>query len=142
MTEDFPYEDIVNLPHPQSGRHTQMPLESRAAQFAPFAALTGHSDAIAETARRTATFTELSTDQQLDLSRRLTYALSFPDPPSITITYFRPDARKDGGAYITVTGTIKKLEPDYNLLTLTDGTQIPLTAITALDLPHIDNFNP
>ena len=108
MTEDFPHEDIVNLPHPQSGRHTQMPLESRAAQFAPFAALTGHSDAIADTARRTDTFTELSTDQQLDLSRRLTYALSFPDPPSITITYFRPDARKDGGAYITVTVTTPK----------------------------------
>lgn len=142
MTEDFPYEDIVNLPHPQSGRHPQMPLESRAAQFAPFAALTGHGDAIAETARHTDAYTELSPDQQLDLSRRLTYALSLPDPPVLDITYFRPDAHKDGGAYITVTGTIKKLEPAYNLLTLTDGTKIPLTAITVLRLHHTPDLDP
>ncbi|MGM9853777.1 MAG: hypothetical protein ACI30N_07410 [Muribaculaceae bacterium] len=142
MSEEFPYEDIVNLPHLQSGRHPQMPLESRAAQFAPFAALTGHSDAIAETARRTDDFPELSADELLDLSRRLTYAMSFPEPPSITITFFRPDIRKTGGAYVTVTGTIKKLEPAYNLLTLTDGTQIPLSAITALQSPIFTDLDP
>lgn len=150
MSDDFPYEDIVNLPHPQSGRHPQMPMESRAAQFAPFAALTGHNDAIAETARLTTAFAELSPDQQQTLSLKLNYILALttnatstdiPISPSLQITYFKPDARKDGGAYVTITGTIKKIEETYDLLTLTDGTKIPLSSITDLQSPLFDPLN-
>ena len=150
MSDVFPYEDIVNLPHPQSGRHPQMPMESRAAQFAPFAALTGHNDAIAETARLTTAFAELSPDQQQTLSLKLNYILAlttnatFPDipaSPSLQITYFKPDAHKAGGAYVTITGTIKKIEETYDLLTLTDGTKIPLSSITDLQSPLFDPLN-
>ena len=153
MSDIFPYEDIVNLPHPQSGRHPQMPLESRAAQFAPFAALTGHNDAIAETARLTTAFAELSPDQQQTLSHKLNYILALttnatstdiptsPASPSLQITYFKPDARKVGGAYVTITGTIKKIEETYDLLTLTDGTKIPLSSITDLQSPLFDPLN-
>lgn len=150
MSDVFPYEDIVNLPHPQSGRHPQMPLESRAAQFAPFAALTGHNDAIAETARLTTAFAELSPDQQQTLSIKLNYILALttkaistdtPISPSLQITYFKPDAHKVGGAYVTITGTIKKIEETYDLLTLTDGTKIPLSSITDLQSPLFDLLN-
>ena len=150
MSDVFPYEDIVNLPHPQSGRHPQMPLESRAAQFAPFAALTGHNDAIAETARLTTAFAELSPDQQQTLSLKLNYILALttkaistdtPISPSLQITYFKPDAHKAGGAYVTITGTIKKIEETYDLLTLTDGTKIPLSSITDLQSPLFDPLN-
>ncbi len=147
MSDVFPYEDIVNLPHPQSGRHPQMPMESRAAQFAPFAALTGHNDAIAETARLTTAFAELSPDQQKTLSLKLNYILALTTiptstaSPSLQITYFKPDAHKAGGAYVTITGTIKKIEETYDLLTLTDGTKIPLSSITDLQSPHFDLLN-
>lgn len=150
MSDVFPYEDIVNLPHPQSGRHPQMPLESRAAQFAPFAALIGHNDAIAETARLTTAFAELSPDQQQTLSLKLNYILALttnvtstdtPISPSLQITYFKPDAHKVGGAYVTITGTIKKIEETYDLLTLTDGTKIPLSSITDLQSPLFDLLN-
>ena len=150
MSDVFPYEDIVNLPHPQSGRHPQMPLESRAAQFAPFAALTGHNDAIAETARLTTAFAELSPDQQQTLSLKLNYILALttkaistdtPISPSLQITYFKPDAHKAGGAYVTITGTIRKIEETYDLLTLTDGTKIPLSSITDLQSPLFDPLN-
>lgn len=159
MSDVFPYEDIVNLPHPQSGRHPQMPLESRAAQFAPFAALTGHNEAIAETARLTTAFAELSPDQQQTLSLKLNYILALTtnatstdpptttdiptstDIPSLQITYFKPDAHKAGGAYVTITGTIKKIEETYDLLTLTDGTKIPLSSITDLQSPLFDPLN-
>ncbi|MDE6802481.1 MAG: hypothetical protein K2J06_06915 [Muribaculaceae bacterium] len=127
---DFPYEDIVNLPHHVSARHPQMSLENRAAQFAPFAALTGHDAALAETARMTSSRVDLSADQYQTLSRRLAYALSFADRPEIRITYFRPDGRKEGGAYVTVTGIVRKVEEPYDLLTLTDNTEISLSAIT------------
>lgn len=76
MSEYFPYEDIVNLPHPESKRHPRMSMANRAAQFAPFAALTGHDEAIAETARQTSAHTEVSADQLQELSRKLSYALS------------------------------------------------------------------
>lgn len=132
MSEVFPYEDIVNLPHPVSKRHPQMPMLNRAAQFAPFAALTGHDEAIAETARTTTAQRDMSADQLCDLSRKLAYALSFADSPVINITYFKPDSRKQGGAYVTVRGSIKKVEEVYNLLTLTDGTELPLDAVSDL----------
>lgn len=105
-------------------------MEARAAQFAPFAALTGHDAAIAETARRTYSQLDLSADELQVLSQKIAYALSFAERPQLSITYFQPDSRKSGGAYVTVHGSIKKVEECFNLLTLTDGTEIPLDAIS------------
>lgn len=129
MTE---YDDIINLPHPVSKTHRPMPASSRAAQFAPFAALTGHSDAIAETARVTDDLADQSAEQLHELSQRMAYAMSFADRPRLRITYFRRDSRKQGGAYVTVEGSIKKVEQCFNLLTLTDNTQIALDTITEI----------
>lgn len=106
-----------------------MSLRERAAQFAPFAALTGYEDAITETARNTSDYPELSVWQMQELSRKLAYAMSFADPPEIDITYFVPDKLKSGGAYVTVTAAIKKVDACLNTLTLADKTQIPLTAV-------------
>lgn len=127
---DFPYDDIINLPHHVSATRRPMSMESRAAQFAPFAALTGHDAAIAETARITTARSEQSAEQLMELSRKLAYALSMPERQQLTITYFRPDSRKEGGAYVSVRGAVKRVEECFNLLTLTDGTEIPLDAVS------------
>lgn len=130
MDKEFPYEDIVNLPHHVSERHRPMSMQSRAAQFAPFAALTGHEDAIDETARQTIARLDMTVEQLQILSQKLAYALSFAKRPTIEITYFVPDGRKRGGSYLTLNGTVKKIETHYNLLTLEDGREIPLDAIS------------
>lgn len=127
-----PYDDIINLPHYVSKTRKQMSMDARAAQFAPFAALTGHDAAIAETARTTSSQLDMSTDQLQVLSQKISFALSFANRPHLSITYFQPDSRKSGGAYVTVQGSIKKVEECFNLLTLTDGTEIPLDAISDL----------
>ncbi len=124
-----PYDDIIHLPHHVPAGRRRMPLAERAAQFAPFAALTGHDEAIAETARKTDCAVELSADQQTGLSRRLTIAMSLKHPPVVSITYFVPDEFKPGGCYVTATGRIKRVEPSFNSLILDDSTSIRLDSI-------------
>lgn len=124
------HDDILGRFYDGVKRHARMGMEARAAQFAPFAALTGHDAAIAGTARRTSSRLELSADELHVLSQKMAYALSFAERPELSVTYFKADSRKTGGAYITVHGSIKKVEECYNLLTLTDGTEIPLTDIS------------
>ncbi|MCM1349467.1 MAG: hypothetical protein NC338_08655 [Firmicutes bacterium] len=132
------YEDIINYLHHVSRKRKPMSMESRAAQFAPFAALSGHDDTIAETGRQTTSRIELSADEMQALSQKLSYAQTLAEPPLLSITYFRPDSRKSGGAYITVQGRIKKIESCFNLLTLTDGTEIPLDAISDISGQQIE----
>lgn len=96
------YDDIINLPHHVSKTRTPMSMENRAAQFAPFAALTGHDAAIAETARLTSEKPELSTEELDKLSRRLVYAIE--KDATIRITYFQPDSFKHGGSYCQTEG--------------------------------------
>lgn len=126
------YDDIIDLPHYEP-RHRRMTLENRAAQFAPFAALTGHGTAIAETARLTDSMAELSSEEQTLLSRKLNFA--FEKRLNLTITYFLPDKLKAGGKYEITQGTIKKIDETERLLILTDGTLLPLDFITAIDSP-------
>lgn len=123
------YDDIINLLHYEP-RHRRMGMEARAAQFAPFAALTGHAVAIAETGRRTCKQQDLSDYELQELSRKISDALSSESRPELLITYFQPDSRKTGGEYLTVRGKIKKVEECFNLLILMDGREIPLTDIT------------
>ena len=105
------YEDIIHLPHHVSKTRKPMPMINRAAQFAPFAALTGHDEAIAETARQTAPKRILSSDEQEILSKRLAYAIShIGERPNLTFTYFIPDMLKDGGKYVKITGVIRKYD--------------------------------
>ena len=121
------YDDILHLPHPTSAKHPRMPISERAAIFSPFAALTGHAAAIQETARLTDQKVELDEDTKAELDRRQAVLLEhIKEQPEITVTWFQPDERKDGGAYLTTTGRLKKIDQVERRLFLLDGTKIPL----------------
>ena len=130
----WPYDDNINLPHPTSRRHPRMPIRYRAAIFSPFAALSGHGAAIAETARLTERRMELDEDTRAELDRRQAILLEHMDEqPEVTVTWFHPDEKKDGGAYLTTTGRLKKFRELERILLLTDGTEIPLQDVVALE---------
>ncbi|MDO4805542.1 MAG: hypothetical protein Q4A32_12095, partial [Lachnospiraceae bacterium] len=107
-SHSWPYEDIVNLPHHVSQKHPPMEMLKRAAQFAPFAALTGYDDVVDEAARLTYDKAELAGESFDDMNRKLVAAID--GKQEVTVTYFRPDEKKTGGAYVSVTGRIKKIE--------------------------------
>ena len=130
-----PYDDIIDLPHHVSVAHPPMPIPDRAAQFSPFAALTGYDTAIKETARLTDEKIELDEYMQADLSVRLNALQDRLDArPEVTITYFQPDKKKSGGSYLTVTGGVKKIDADERTVVLLDGTKISIEDIVAIDL--------
>lgn len=126
------YDDILDLPYEGVKQHRRMSAEARAAQFAPFAALTGYEDSIAEQGRLTETRLELSADEQAELSSRLTRLLSLQERPCVTFVYFQPDATKEGGRYLTAKGIIKTLDEQNHRLVLTHGTVIPLSNLTKI----------
>ena len=129
-----PYDDIIHLPHSTSKNRPRMSIHDRAAQFSPFAALSGHAAAIAETARLTDRKLELDEDTRAELDRRQAILLEhISERPEVTVTWFRPDERKSGGAYITTTGRLKKLDEAERILILTDDTRIPLEAVVSLE---------
>lgn len=125
------YDDIINLPHHVSKKHPQMSLHDRAAQFSPFAALTGHKAAINETARLTDEKQILSEDVIAKLNEQLNLIKeNINTNPIVTITYFVPDDRKSGGAYISNTGVVKKIDEYNHTVVLTDKTVIPIEQIS------------
>ena len=129
-----PYDDIIHLPHPTSKNRPRMSIHGRAAQFSPFAALSGHAAAIAETARLTDRKLELNEDTRAELDRRQAILLEhISERPEVTVTWFRPDERKSGGAYITTTGRLKKIDEIERVLVLTDGARIPLEDVAGLE---------
>ena len=131
MTED--YSDIINLPHHVSKNHPQMPMEARAAQFAPFAALTGYDAVIHETARLTDKQVELEEYDNERLNRIFSEIMdSLEEQPVVTVSYFKPDEHKAGGAYVTVTGQLKKIDTYEQLMVMEDGTAIPIGNIMDL----------
>lgn len=126
------YDDIINLPHHVSDYYKPMPRANRAAQFAPFAALTGHEDAIAETIRITEKFKELSEQEKIRVSRKLRYALD--KGCELVITYFIPDETKSGGAYRKVIGIIKKWDEYDKTIILKNGCTIPIEFICDIQI--------
>ena len=125
-----PYEDIINLPHHVSPKRPQMSMQDRAAQFSPFAALTGYEDAIKETGRLTDVKIELSDEDRELLDQKQQYLQEhIGDRPEITITYFVPDEKKSGGAYISISGLMKRVDEYARQFVLTDGKKIPLDDI-------------
>jgi len=128
-----PYDDIIHLPHHVSQNHPQMPLRDRAAQFAPFAALSGYEAAVGETARLTSERRELDPQEAEELNRRLSeLAARLPERPEVTVEYFVPDERKAGGAYVTVTGRVRHISVPEKTLVMEDGTVIPLDDVVSL----------
>lgn len=131
-----PYEDILSVPRPTTHVRPPMPRQDRAAQFAPFAALTGHDAAIRETARTTQARRQLSEDEKLILDRKQQFLLEqVHQHPQVTVTYFQPDTRKAGGAYQVITGHVRALDTFRRLLRTMEGRDIPVDDIVELESP-------
>lgn len=128
------YDDILHLPHHQSGSRAHMSLSDRAAQFSPFAALTGHDAALQETERMTEGELELTEDAKRELNEKL---LSIMDKlhlkPKVTIIYFVPDKKKKGGAYVTQIGCVKQVDEYERVVIMTDTTRIPMDDICYIE---------
>lgn len=128
------YEDMVHLPHHVSQRHPRMPLSARAAQFSPFAALTGHEDAIRETGRLTEDFREPEEDSRELLDNRLRFLQeNLSGCPEVEVTYFQPDSQKSGGAYVTFRGRVKKIDVYSGRMIFTDRTSLELEKICVIE---------
>lgn len=133
------YDDIISLPHHESKRHPKMPALDRAAQFLPFSALNGHDTAVREMERLTESRMELdeARKEELDVHLQL-LRKQLAQKPQVSITYFVPDARKDGGAYFTVTGTIRKVEETRHQVIMENGTIIPVSDIYGIESTILD----
>lgn len=127
------YDDIINLPNPTSKTHLRMSLYNRAAQFSPFAALTGHEAAVQETARLTEEKQELSEDEVARLNEKLNIMFrNIGTDKMVTITYFVPDERKSGGAYVSRSGIVKRIDEYEHTIVLADKTVIPIAQINRI----------
>ena len=128
------YDDIIHLPHHTSSVHPRLSAESRAAQFSPFAALTGYDAAILETGRLTEQRIELTEESRAVLDGKQQMLVDIiHERPKVTVTYFVPDERKSGGAYITVTGNVKRIDPVERRMVMMDGSEIPLDDVLELE---------
>ena len=127
------YDDIIGLPHPVSANHPQMSRAERAAQFSPFAALTGYEDAIAETGRLTDSRIELEEDARVILDEKLRQIQEQIEiQPEAAVTYFLPDSRKAGGSYVTLRDRVKKIDPYEGVVVMQGGTRIPIEEIVEI----------
>lgn len=128
------YDEIMGLPHHVSRTRPQMPMSDRAAQFAPFAALTGYDSAIKETGRLTDEKIELDEEALTTLDMKYQFLIdALDDEPEVTITYFQPDERKAGGKYVSATGTVKKVDDFERRITMRDGAKIPMDNVLSID---------
>lgn len=129
-----PYDDILHLPHHVSDTRPRMSIRDRAAQFSPFAALTGYEAAVRETARTTLQRIELSDGEKERLNERLRLLQNSIDrQPEVRITYFVPDQKKSGGAYVDVVGAVKKIDPISRLIIVHDGVSISTDEVIRID---------
>lgn len=129
-----PYDDMIDLPHPTSKKHPRMALIDRAAQFSPFAALTGHEAAIRETARLTDRRMELDEDVKIELDMKLRLIADHSvQRPEVHITYFQPDEKKDGGSYQVLVGYIKRIDDVQRAVLMMDGKQIAIDDIYEIE---------
>ena len=128
------YDDIINLPNPTPTCRPRMSALDRAAQFAPFAALTGYEAVVAEAARLTDDRLELSEDMKIILNDKMQMIVDNLDKePFVTIKYFVPDKRKAGGAYVETSGIVKEIDEYERCIVMTDGIKIPIEQVRAID---------
>lgn len=141
MADKFPYEDIVNLPPHISKKHPQPTMLERAARFAPFAAITGYEEMVLEEARVTEERIELDEGTLAMLNEKLNIIHdSLDSEPVIQITYFEPDKKKSGGAYISITGTVKRIDEYERLVIMSDGKKILIDEIFGLESKLFDSL--
>ena len=127
------YDDIINLPHYQSDKRAHMSLHDRAAQFAPFAALTGHEEAIEETARLTENEIIIDESQREQINQVLSRAVGEDSGATLSITYFKPDKLKTGGAYLTDIGIVKKVDTIEKVVIMESGMRIGLEQMVSIE---------
>ena len=129
------YDDIIDLPHHVSSTRPRMPMIDRAAQFQPFLALTGYEDAVRETARLTDRRMELTEEEKARLDAALQRLMdSISSRPQVSVTWFQPDKRKAGGAYVTTTGRLKKIDDLEGVLILLGGERIVIEDILDIQI--------
>lgn len=129
------YDDILNLPHHVSSTRPHMSMHDRAAQFSPFAALTGYDDTVRETARLTDERLELTADRITDLNQKITFLNEHAEKrPEITVEYFIPDEKKSGGKYVTLSGEFRRIDEYNHNMVFTSGEEIPLNDIFNIEL--------
>lgn len=135
------YEDIIHLPHHVSKTKKRMSQIDRAAQFSPFAALTGYDAAILETARLTDKQIELDEGRKAILNEKLTIITDFiKEQPEVTITYFEPDRKKEGGAYVDYTGIVKRIDEYERAVIMTDKKSIIIDQILEIQCELFGNY--
>lgn len=141
QNENNPYADIIDLPHHVSKKYPQMPIAKRAAQFSPFAALSGHGTAIREATRITEEKKILGEDMKDILDWKINALRErLHEKPEIAITHFIPDTRKEGGAYVTTVGCLEKIDSRNGLFVLDDGSQICFDDVYDISGESIDCF--
>lgn len=134
------YSDIIYLPHPEPRKHKRMTMEQRAAQFAPFAALSGHGDAVRETERLTDSKVLLSEEIVFLLNEKLRYLKdNIGKHEEVSITYFVPDDKKDGGKYVACSGVVKRIDEFEGKIIMKDLTEIPICDIIDMILEGSGN---
>lgn len=139
MDNQHKYDDIINMPHHTSLKRVRMPMKDRAAQFLPFAALTGYDDEIKETARLTDEKIYLSEETTSVINKKICI-LSESEASEISITYFVPDDKKSGGSYVTESGTVKKIDDYKKVIVMKNGTEIPFKDILDIDGEMFDSI--
>ena len=133
-SDEHKYDDIINMPHHVSKKRPQMSPLDRAALFSPFAALTGHEDAITEASRTTEKRIDLDENSIEILNEKMKILKEkLAEKPVISFTYFKPDEKKDGGAYLTVTGIVKKIDEYKHILFLEEGQSILFRDLVSID---------
>ena len=143
MDDTSRYDDIINLPHHVSTERPRMSMINRAAQFSPFAALSGYEESVQETARLTDSRIDIDESVKVALDAKLQVIQSrLPEQMQVSITYFVPDIRKAGGAYVVVNGKVRKLDDVRHIIQLTDRTEIPIEEIIDIegDFPHTEHI--
>ena len=137
MTGLHDYSDIIDMPRPEPKRHTRMPVGARAAQFAPFAALSGYASVIEEISRHTEEKPNLDESVKQKINRRLLSLKKYPDRfRTVRVEYFLPDSKKSGGSFETVTGQVEKVDDFDQTLILSNGISIPFDDILELVISH------
>ena len=128
------YDDIIDLPHPEPTCRPRMSQLDRAAQFSPFAALTGYEAVVEEAARLTDARSELTEDMKTVLNSKMQRIVdSLANEPFVTVTYFVPDKKKEGGAYVNASGIVKEIDEYARCIIMTDGTRIPIEQVRAIE---------
>ena len=141
MAESFPYEDIIDVPHHVSKKYPEPTMMERAARFHPFAAITGYEEMVLEAARTTETRIELDEEALTVINEKLNMLReSLDGEPRVTVTYFEPDKKKNGGAYVSVTGTVRLIDEYEQILTLGEDKKIPIREIYSIDGEIFSDF--